>query len=252
MKYYFLVSFLPDIQMDDRKIRIRLSDLIDEKYQFTERDWAEIELILLEGDLLQIERLWSDKEVEVEYSLYGRDFWKEQIRSPREIPEFLEETFEVYIAEGPSPGLVERMYNAYYNYATEHNSASPFLRAYLHLEKDLRNIIAALRARRKGLLPSDHILGEDELVEILSRSTSEDFGLVSEYPWIERLIRARGPLEVEETAQEIIWNTIDQMTGHMDFQFDAVLAYLLKLYILERNLALSEERGMEIVRQLEE
>jgi hypothetical protein len=251
MKYYFLISFLPDIQRDDRKIKIRLSELLDEKYLFTDRDWAEIELILLARDLLQIERLWSDKVVEVEYSLYGRDFWKEQIRSPRDIPEFLEEAFDVYMAEGPSPGLVNRMYNAYYDYALEH-SKSPFLRAFLRFERDMRNIIAALRARRKGLLPSDHLIGEEELVDLLGRSTSEDFGLASEYPWIEELIRAGKPLEIEEVAQEIIWNTIDGMTGHMDFQFDAVLAYLLKLHILERNLALKEGGGMEIIRQLEE
>ena len=251
MKYYFLVSFLPDIQRDDRKIKIHLSDLIEEKHLFTDRDWAEIELILLEGDILQIERLWSGKDVELEYSLYGRDFWKEQIRSPRDVPEFLEETFDIYMTEGPSPGLVGRMYDSYYNYALK-RSASPFLRDYLRFEKDMRNIIAALRARRKGVLPSDHVLGEDELADLLGRSASEDFGLASEYPWIERLSRARTPLEIEEAAQEILWNTIDGMTGHMDFQFDVVLAYLLKLHILERNLTLNEEAGMEIVRQLEE
>ena len=96
MRYYFLISFLPDIQRDDRKIKVRLSDLLEEKYLFTDKDWAEIELILLAGDLQQIERLWSGKEVEVEFSLHGRDFWKEQIRSPRDIPGFLEEVFDIY------------------------------------------------------------------------------------------------------------------------------------------------------------
>ena len=251
MMYYFLISLLPDIQRDDRKIKIRLSDLLDEKYLYTDRDWAEIELILLARDLLQIERLWSGKVVEVEYSLYDRDFWKEQIRSPRDIPGFLEEAFDMYMAEGYSPGLVDRMYDAYYNYAIE-RSKSPFLRAFLGFEKDMRNILAALRARRKGLLPSEHLIGEDELVDILGRSTAEDFGLASEYPWMEQLIRAGKPPEIEEAAQEIIWNMIDGMTGHLNFQFDAVLAYLLKLHILERNLALKEEGGMEIIRKLEE
>jgi hypothetical protein len=35
------------------------------------------------------------------------------------------------------------------------------------------------------------------------------------------------------------------------FEFDVVLAYLVKLQILERNLAWSKEQGLDIVKRLE-
>jgi hypothetical protein len=251
MKYYFLVSFLPDIHRDDKKLKLRLADLLAEKYLFTGKDWAEIEWILLAGDVLQIERLWAGKEVEVEYSLYGMDFWKEQIRSPKDIPDFFEDALNTFVMDGPSPKAVEQLYEAYFTHAIE-RSASRFLRSYLAFEKDLRNIITAIRARKKGLPPFDHVLGEGDLVDFLGRSTAEDFGLLAEYPWIEELMASWEPLQTEDTIQKILWGTIDEMAAPMRFEFDVVLAYLLKLHILEQNLALSDEGGKEIIRQLEE
>lgn len=251
MKYYFLVAYLPEIQRDDKKLKLRLADLLAEKHIFAESDWAQIELLLLAGDVLQIERLLSGKEAEIEYSLFGRDFWREQVKSPKEVPEFFSAAFETVASEGLSPRTLEQFYEAYYAYALERTS-SPFLRAFLVFEKSLRNIMAALRARRKGLSPAEHLVGEDDLVEVLSRSTSEDFGLAAEYPWIERLISTQDPVALDQALQQIVWDTLDEMTEHMDFEFDAVLAYLLRLHLLERNLSLSEEKGMDVVRHLEE
>lgn len=252
MKYYFHVSYLPEIHRDDKKLRLRVSDLLSEKLHFAERDWVQIELVLLGGDVVQIERLLSGKEMQVDYQLHGRDFWKEQIRSSKEIPEYFVEIFDTLVLEGPSPRNMDLLYGSYYTYAIEHAS-SAFLRAYFKFQKDLRNIIAAIRARRKGLSPSDYLVAEEgDITDALSRSTAEDFALSADYPWIERLIAAKEPVETEETIQEIIWETLDEMTEHLDFDFDVILAYLLKLQLLETSLALSEELGMEIVRQLEE
>ena len=251
MKYYFLVSFLPEIRRDDRKLKIHLPDLLTEKYLFTDEDWSEIELILLKGDVLHIERLWSGKEGEVEYSLYGREFWKEQIRSPKDIPDFFEDAFNTFMVDGPSPKAVDHLYESYYTYVIK-KSAGRFLHAYLSFEKDLRNIITAIRARKKGLSPSDHVVGEGDLEDILKRSTAEEFGLMAEYPWIEELIAPDGPLQMEDTIQKILWEFIDELTESMTFEFDVVLAYLLKLHMLDQSITLSDEGGREIVSELEE
>ena len=120
------------------------------------------------------------------------------------------------------------------------------------MKKDLRNIITAIRARKKGLSPSDHVVGEGDLEDILKRSTAEEFGLMAEYPWIEELIAPDGPLQMEDTIQKILWEFIDELTESMTFEFDVVLAYLLKLHMLDQSITLSDEGGREIVSELEE
>lgn len=252
MKYYFHVAYLPEIHLDDRKLQLRVSDLLAERLHFADEDWAQVELVLLGGDVVQLERLLSGKEARIEYQLHGLDFWKEQMRSPKDVPEVFMGVFDTLVLEGPSPKNVNLLYETYYDYAAERASGS-FLSGYFKFQRDLRNIVAAVRARRKGLSPSDHLVGVEEVVgNALVRSTAEDFGLSAEYPWIERLIAAQDPAAMDETIRRITWEALDEMTEHLDFEFDVILTYLLKLQLLEAHLALSEDKGMEIVRQLEE
>jgi len=107
-----------------------------------------------------------------------------------------------------------------------------------------------LRARQKGLDLSEYLIGEGETVQILSSSTAEDFGLSLEFPWIESLIKAESPHERQATVEQIQWDYLDEHAGPDPFEFRVILVYLLKLEILERQLALSEDEGMEKVRRL--
>lgn len=251
MNYYFLVAYLPEIHRDDKKLKYRLADLLGEKFHIASKDWEDVEILLLKGDLLQIEKLLSGKDGEVEFTLYSREFWKDQIKSPKDVPEWLSEAFESLTSEGFSPQTLDRLYGAYFDFAVQ-KASSPFLRAYLTLERELRNILTAVRARRKGLPPSDHLVGESDAVDLLGRSSAEDFGLSKDYPWIDRILEAKSPQDMDETVQRIVWETIDEMIEPNHFEFDVVLAYLLKVQLLERALSLSEEQGLDIVRRLEE
>lgn len=250
MKYYFLVTYLPDIQRDDKKIKVRFADLLAEKFFIRTEDWREIERLLLARDVLLLEKLLSGKDADVENTLYDRGFWKERIRSPKDVPDFLQEFLQKHAEERSfGPEEVNRLHETYYDHVF--HTANPFLRDYFELQKRLRNTLAALRARRKGLPPSDHLVGEGEIVEPLGRSSAEDFGLVREIPWIEKLLKAKDPLQLEDAVEQILWDYLDEQTTKYHFDFELILAYMLKVQLLEKRLALSEERGMEIVRHLE-
>jgi hypothetical protein len=251
MKYYFLVTYLPEIQRDDKKTKLRFADLLDEQYYIAPEDWRQIEFVLLSRDFLLLEKLLSGKDADIEHTLYEKEFWKEQIKAPKEVPDFLEAFLQRLVEERSfGPEQIDQLHGIYYDHVIR-STSNPFLREYLAFEKLLRNVLAAIRARRKGLPPSDHILGEEEIVEQLGRASAEDFGLGQEIPWIERLIEAKGPLQLEDTIEQILWDYLDEQTTQVYFDFEVILAYLLKLQLLEKRLALSEERGMEIVRHLE-
>ena len=86
---------------------------------------------------------------------------------------------------------------------------------------------------------------------MLARSSAEDFGVRKEYDWIEQILNAETPLDIEQTVQWIRWETVDAMIEPNQFEFDVILAYLVKLQILERNLVWSKEQGLDIVKRLE-
>lgn len=250
MKYYFLVSYLPELTQEDKKLRLRLADLLAEKEQFDPGDWREIELVLLGGDVVILERLLAGKSPQVEHSLYRPDFWKEQIKTPKEGPEFLLEFLQSLSSGLFGPEETKRLYGAYYAYVLE-NSANEALKEYIAFERDLRNILAAIRARRRGLSPAAQLVGESDVVEVLARSSAEDFGLSRDYPFVERLLAAKDPLVMEAEIERILWGRLDEMAGGDVFDFETILAYLLKLQLLEKRLSLSHQEGLETIRRLE-
>lgn len=249
MKYYFLASYLPEIQKDDLKIRFSLRELLEERFHIPEPDWKEIELVLLGRDLVILERLLSGKTVSIEHSLFSLEFWQDQIKSPKEGPEFVLDFLRSTDLRSVGFKEIDRLYASYYEHVLA-ATTNEFVRDYFTFQQNLRNLMAALRARSRGLDPSEYLIGEGEVVNILSSSTAEDFGLSLEFPWIESLIKAETPHERQAIVEQIQWDYLDEHAGSDPFDFRVILAYLLKLEILERKLALSEDQGMENVRRL--
>jgi|GEM_PF-558074 hypothetical protein len=258
MKYYFLVGYLPELQRDDRKIKVRLNELLEEKYHIEARDWKEIELILLGQDVFMVEKHLSGKAVAAEHALFDAEFWREQIKSPQEGPDFILEFLRESrdSSAGFGPKSADRLYGAYYDHVMS-ETRNRLIRGYFAFERDLRNILAALRARKKGLNPGDHLVGDgtgsesDDLADILRGSNAEDFGLGKDYPWVESLIAEAYPPKRQELIEQILWNYLDENTGDDPFHFNTILSYLLKVQMLEKRLALSEEQGAAKVRKLE-
>jgi hypothetical protein len=249
MKYYFLASYLPDIEKDDSKIKFTLADLMEERFHFVEKDWQDVEKVLLGRDILILEKLLSGKSISIEHSLFNIEFWREQIKSPKEGPEFLLDFLRSTDLQGFGARDVDRLYGAYYDHVLS-STSDDFLRGYFSFQKDLRNVLAALRAREKGLTPSEYLIGEGELVNILGTATAEDFGLTAEYPWLERLVATKQPHQRQDAIDGIVWEYLDENVGPEPFDFRNILAYLLKLEILQKRLALSDEKGMEKVLRL--
>ena len=46
--------------------------------------------MLLARDFLLLEKLLAGKDTDVEYSIYDKEFWKEQVKAPKEVPDYLE------------------------------------------------------------------------------------------------------------------------------------------------------------------
>ena len=250
MNYCFLVTYLPDIRRDDRKIKLGVAAVLDEKDHIAASDWKDVELVLLRRDVFILERLLSGKDVDVEHAIYGKEFWKDQAQSPKDPPMGLEEFLLSVKETGFGPRQVDALYEVYVDHVLR-CAGSSLLRAYVRFDRDVRNVAAATRARRLGRPAAEALVGTGEVVEQLGRSTADDFGLGAEMPWIERLRDAGDPVPQDDAVEEILWNFLEERVEGRHFEFDVVLAYLLRLQLLERRLALSEEHGRHLVQELE-
>ena len=127
-----------------------------------------------------------------------------------------------------------------------------FIRGWSAFDRDLRNIVAALGCRRTGAEPEREIVGEGLVAEAVRRASGSDFGLARELVWLEPLIRSWGQtlLDRELAIDRIKMDVLDELTVSSGFSIDKVLAFVLRLGIAERWLALDAATGREMLRRI--
>lgn len=251
MKYYFLAAYLPELVEDQTRIGVGLAELLQERFAIADRDWAEVDLVLLKGDVVILERLLAGRTPPAVPSLHGPQFWGDQLRAPKEGPGFILDFLAEQAGQPFTPADADRLHALYYQHALT-ASRNRFLQDYLEFEWDLRNLLAAMRARRLGLSPAEIVVGENDIAETLARSGAEDFGLGDQWPFVEKLLAASDPLSIQTEVERVLWDHLAEGAGTDPFSFDAILSYLLRLMILEARLALSAEDGASVLGKLEE
>jgi hypothetical protein len=101
---------------------------------------------------------------------------------------------------------------------------------------------------------ADVVVGDDEIIAGLTKSSAVDFGLKGELPWIDALLSALADdvnmLDKEHRIDQIRWEHTEEMTAFDYFNIDVVLAYLIRINLVHRWCALDVERGRAMYKQL--
>ena len=144
------------------------------------------------------------------------------------------------------------IFEAYYRDLAE--SKVSFLKEWGAFDRNLRNIAAAIAAREAGRVVADVTVGDGEIVEQLKRSTSADFGLRGELPYVDSVISAvsdeKNIVEKERKIDAIRWAEAEAMTSFDFFTINFILSYLVKVNIVARWTLLSPEVGREMLNRL--
>jgi len=133
-------------------------------------------------------------------------------------------------------------------------SKNRFTREYFSLDATLRNIQAGVVARQSGEAPDPFLVGDNMVTEAIKTNSAEhDFGLSPEGEDMERIIailETPGILEREQKIDLFRWEKVNDMTLFHYFDTDAVLAFVVKAFLVDRWIALDRERGAAMFAQL--
>lgn len=143
--------------------------------------------------------------------------------------------------------LEAALWEAYYAACAE--SPCRFLRQWYAFDNTLRNITTAYIAREKHLPIAEQLVGRDEVTEALSRSSAADFGLRNEIEYLEQvvaLLDMKNIIEKEHQLDLIRWKKADELSTFNYFDINLILAYLAKVNIIHRWVALDPVRGREM------
>lgn len=258
--YYYLISSLPELRLDDYKEPYRVNEFIEELYCNLDSEHAQyVQDILYMNDNPNIADIVSGSG---NTSLDARGNWTfNQMKSFFDNPETLDEkqhsyvlnfknsldgvdnenkTINRYLAE-------ELLLESFYGKMMRHKNS--FISDYFTFDFRLRNILLAI-SKRKFKIDNISLLevGEDEVIGKLKTSTANDFGLGNSVDYIQSLVDAFDKDDIvyrEKLIDHLRWDKIDQINTFTYFKVDVLLGYLIKLMMVERWIAMTVKGGRE-------
>ena len=261
--YYCLVAGLPDLIPDDKKLHFSSVEL---------RDYLREELHASDFELVKLFYLPWDHENLINL-LFGGEFeWDERGNYTRESLEQLvdKKQFEL-IDTSAFPSYFSDFIEFYHDdeeeffkvtavkflterwYKTLAGSGNEFVAAFAEYKQNMANIMLALNGRKHNIPFEDAIIGDDEVSHALKKSRSRDFGLSNEINDIESIVQIfeiENILDRELKLDNHLWHILDEITFFNYFTIEKVLAFVQKLFIVERWFELDKEKGQQIFNQL--
>ncbi len=257
MEYYSLIAGLPDIQPDDTKTLITLSELkSDIEESVNEVDQNELNLFFYNFDnhnlcslLFEEGKDWSPlgtltkEEIEdfISFSKEGK------IHQDDYLPPYFAEFITAYqndTALYPDMSWEDQLTTLYYLHAIAHKST--FVNTYFEFNLNLKNVLSAFAARRHNLDLNKIIIGNTEVSENIKTNSSKDFGIAAMFPYLDEALHideSRSPLEREQRIDALRWQWLEENTVFNYFTKERIFAYLLQLEMVERWLKTDKETG---------
>ena len=262
--YYYIVASLPDLIFDSPKKVVSLVDFIDEISELiTSQHGSFLEPFRLAFDNKNLINLLEKrgKEFDVRGN-YSKEKIEEEIKFPEDLPRYMLHFIEAYKEEKqpyPELSVADQLTWLLYNELTTHQNA--FLSTWFTFDLNLRNLLAGLNCRKLTEEKQDasgdfsvtkSIIGSNEFADLIRKSRTPDFSLSLDYPWVEKVLSlsSENLVEFEKSIDTLRWDTLNEMTTFTYFQIETILAFCIKLNIVERWQRLKPEVGEEKLKRL--
>jgi hypothetical protein len=260
MNYYYLISGLPDIRLDEQKNVPSMAELRAElEAKLSEQDVKLLYLIYAKYDNRNLILYLENKEAELNpLGSYTADDLKDLTEhelmkadcSWNYLVEFCKQhkdenfSFDGISAEDYLSGM-------FYEYAVK--ESNEFLHDWFEFNLNINNLQTAIACRKHGFDLQRFVLGDSEVARTLRKSNARDFGLKSIFAESEEIIRIAEETNLlvrEKQIDELKWKWLEQHTFFSYFSVERVLAFVLKCELINRWKPLAQEKGTQIFREL--
>jgi len=254
--YYYLVAGFPDIVLDQKKLPFTLAELKQElKYHLHPDDYQLVEYLFLQYDNINFLNLLQKKEAEfIPLGNYDQSFFSDEIKEPDKLPLYLKKFITSYREEDPiHPYLSLENQLTWFYYDFMIGQKNEFLQKWFTFLRDVNNIFAIYNSRKFDLNIENQMIGDYELTESAKKTTSKDFGMANEFPYIDQIIGIYENTDIveQEMAIDLLkWNYLDELNTFNNFSVEQVLAFVIKFIMTERWTKLETEQSNEIFKKL--
>jgi len=264
--YYDLVTGLADIRPDTARIPFVAADFIAQTAELVHPDDAGLlRLLQLPIDNRNLITLLDKINRPFEPGgTYDRETLTVEIANPETLPEYMRFFIDAHLADEllmPDLNNDDRLSWLFFENMTAHEN--DFIASWFTFELQLRNILAALAVRRNMLHLQQRepdylrclesaLVCRTDVEERLLVSSALDFGLSEQLPWIERVLQLPVDdfIERERRIDLLRWDLLDELTTFTYFQIETLLAFCLRIMIVERWMRLDPQTGRQRLEKL--
>lgn len=253
--YYCLIAGLPDIVADDNKIPFLLGDFLEElRLHLSKKDYDLVKLFFLyEDNITLLDLLEKRDPKESDNQNFKAEFIETQLKEPKLLPSYMIEFINNHNHETKKFDVIEEneLTWLFFNYLLK--VSNKFVREWFEFEMNLRNLITALNCRKFDKEVSREIVGGNYFSKSLRTSKLKDFGLGGDYPIVERVISINNNSNLVDREKQfdlLRWSYLDEKITFEYFTIDRVLAYLIKLQMIDRWSKLNSESGKAVFNSL--
>ncbi|MFP4467878.1 MAG: DUF2764 family protein [Bacteroidales bacterium] len=255
--YYYLVAGLQDITLDIHKLHSdQLAFREELRTELRPDDYKLVEKLFLPFDNINLLNLLekNDKPFQ-EKGNFSKERLEENIKEPADLPEYMMRFITAFKNKEPvfeEMKPEDELNTLFYDYLLE-NEKNAFLHDWFQLELNIKNIMVALIARKYEVPYENKIIGTGETAEMIRKSHSRDFGLGGELDYIEELTAIAKKDDVKEREQaidELKWNYLEEETFFHYFTIEKILAFTIKLGMIERWLNIDRDHSNEMFKKL--
>jgi len=255
--YHYLVAGLPDILLDEGRHKSSLAFFKAEfQNNLQPEDWALLNILFLKYDnanLLNL--LLKKKNTFDDLGTYSHDFLQEQIKEPdHRIASYLKNfilKFKSGELETSGASWENELENDFYNFLN--TTKNEFLKSWFAYTMNLQNITTALACRNHNMPIENQLIGNNIITEKIRHSNAGDFGLLQEFPEVEKILHIwqnETIIEREKALDMLKWDWIDNALFFHYFTIERIIGFTLQLEMVERWIKLDEETGSKLFDQL--
>lgn len=268
MNYYYYISGLPDLQIDNIKSAPAMTELAEELDSLlSKKDKELLDVFRRRYDNDNLLHLMKDKEAELSpLGLLSREDWLQLIElidnsdelNPPKDRRLLPYVLKFYTAiqdenaEREIGFSEDYLSSLYYDYAMK--STNEFVAKWFEFNLNVNNVLTALACRKHGWDIKSAVVGDNNIARIIRNSTSSrDFNLKSELDYFDNLVAISDTadlLERERRIDALKWNWLEDNTFFNYFSVEKILVFWLRCELLHRWDNLSMQEGAEIFRSM--
>lgn len=248
--YYYLITSLPELALSDKNpvynlLRFR-EFILDE---LTPHDKELYQVLFYHFDIENFVSII--KQSRARWHPYG-NFSQKELQAMVVLPDTLPYFLQAFIDD--TRKLWERtsekkLINLATTYFIDWSQAVPnaFLRKWLYFDQNLKNLLIWLNCMKFGLNPEDEVLGNHYEAQYLRTVKPDAIDLQAWDFQFREVLRHYDNPDIalrESIINEMRWHYLGEISSD-EFGIERLLAYAIKLQLLNRNLTETEQTGSE-------